>query len=73
MDLAGTYCSGKLAMTLEGGYHAAGQRESVKAVLNELAKETMLTQGDLASLESGPPPPVVEEVIQVQRAYWPVK
>ncbi len=72
MDLARTHCSQKLAITLEGGYHVAGQRESVKAVLKELAKESVLTQDDLASLESGTPPPVVEEVIQVQRAYWPV-
>jgi acetoin utilization deacetylase AcuC-like enzyme len=71
IDLANTHCSGKLAMTLEGGYHVAGQRESVKAVLKELAGESILTQGDLALLEQGTPPPVVEEVIQVQRAYWP--
>jgi acetoin utilization deacetylase AcuC-like enzyme len=72
MDLAGAYCSQKLAITLEGGYHVAGQRESVEAVLKELAGESILTQDDVAPLESGTLPPVVEEVIQVQRAYWPV-
>ncbi|KPK18549.1 MAG: histone deacetylase [Nitrospira bacterium SG8_3] len=71
MALAETYCSEKLAITLEGGYHVAGQRASVKAVLKELAKESILTQGDLAFLEQATPPPVVEEVLQVQRAYWP--
>ena len=72
MDLAGACCSEKLAMTLEGGYHVAGQRESVKAVLKELAKESILTPDDLACLERETPPPVVEEVIQVQKAYWSV-
>jgi acetoin utilization deacetylase AcuC-like enzyme len=71
MELAEIYCSEKLAITLEGGYHLAGQRASVKAVLKELAKESILTEGDLALLEQATPPPVVEEVIQVQRAYWP--
>ncbi len=37
MDLADECCSGKLVITLEGGYHINGQRDSVKAVLQELA------------------------------------
>ncbi|NVM20736.1 MAG: histone deacetylase [Desulfobacterales bacterium] len=71
MDLANTYCSGKLAITLEGGYHLGGLRESVKAVLKELAQESVLTKGDLESLEQASAPPIIEEVLRVQKPYWP--
>ena len=36
MNIADECCEGKLVITLEGGYHINGQRESVKAVLEEL-------------------------------------
>lgn len=71
MDLAHTHCSGKLAFTLEGGYHLAGLRESVKAVLKELSGDSMLTDEDMASLDGTDPPLVIKEVIAVQKKYWP--
>jgi acetoin utilization deacetylase AcuC-like enzyme len=71
MDLAESYCSARLAMTLEGGYHLAGLRESTKAVLKELVHDTTLTQRDLEALEQGPAPPIVDEVRKVQKPYWP--
>jgi acetoin utilization deacetylase AcuC-like enzyme len=71
MDLAETHCSGKLAFTLEGGYHLAGLRESVKAVLKELAYGSVLTKEDTDAFEQGNPSPIVEEVKKVQRQYWP--
>ena len=37
MDLADDCCGGKLVATLEGGYNISGQKDSVKAVLEELA------------------------------------
>jgi acetoin utilization deacetylase AcuC-like enzyme len=37
MDLADECCRGNLVITLEGGYNINGQRDSVKAVLEELA------------------------------------
>ncbi len=71
MDLAKAHCSGRLALTLEGGYHLAGLRESVKAVLKELAYESVLTKEDVDTFEQGNPPTIVEEVKKVQRQYWP--
>ncbi len=37
MNTAELCCGGKVAVALEGGYHINGQRDSVKAVLKELA------------------------------------
>jgi len=71
MDLAEKHCSGRLAFTLEGGYHLVGLRDSVKAVLNELSQESVLREEDLASFDEASPPPIVKEVIAVQKRYWP--
>ncbi len=71
MDLAKECCSERLAVTLEGGYHLEGLRESVKAVLKELAQESILTRLDLESLEQGLPPLIVKEVVHTQEKYWP--
>jgi acetoin utilization deacetylase AcuC-like enzyme len=71
MDLAESYASEKLAVTLEGGYHLEGLRQSVKAVLKELAGESPLTPSDLDAFGRGVVPGVVEEVLKVQRPYWP--
>jgi len=71
MDLARTYAFERVAITLEGGYHLTGLRESVQAVLRELSGDSILTDGDLEALEKGAAPPIVEDVIRVQRPYWP--
>ncbi len=71
MDLAKRHCGEKMAITLEGGYHLEGLRQSVKAVLRELAEESVLTKEDLDFLRHSAPPPIVEAVIQTQRPYWP--
>lgn len=70
MQLAGACSSGRVAITLEGGYHLTGLRESVKAVLKELVGESILTDDDLEGLEKGAIPPIVNEVMQVQGSYW---
>jgi len=71
MEIAESCCSKRLAVTLEGGYHLAGLRESVKAVLKELAQDSILTEDDLKALEQGPAPTVINEVVRVQKPYWP--
>ena len=71
MDMASEYASERLAVTLEGGYHLRGLRTSVKAVLKELTGETVLGSGDLESFEGAEAPPIIQEVIQVQKDYWP--
>jgi len=71
MGLARECTSERLAITLEGGYHLTGLRESVKAVLKELRGESILTVNDLEGVAKGAVPPIVKEVMQVQRPYWP--
>lgn len=71
MDMAETNASGRLVATLEGGYHLEGLRTSIKAVLKELSGRSILTAADLQCLEKAPVPPIVDEVIRVQRNYWP--
>jgi acetoin utilization deacetylase AcuC-like enzyme len=71
MALADAHCAKRLAMTLEGGYHLAGLRESAKAVLRELAGDSILTEDDFMALEQGTAPPVVDDVMKVQGPYWP--
>jgi acetoin utilization deacetylase AcuC-like enzyme len=71
MELAGECSSERVAITLEGGYHLTGLRESVKAVIKELVGESILTADDLKGLEGGAVPPIVKEVIQVYEPYWP--
>jgi len=71
MGLANKYSADRLLVTLEGGYHLAGLKKSVKAVLEELLQESILTKDDLETFKEGHMPPVVEEVLNVQRAYWP--
>jgi acetoin utilization deacetylase AcuC-like enzyme len=71
MEVAGECSSERFAVTLEGGYHIEGLRESVKAVLNELTGESPLTANDLEAMENAASPPIVDEVIRVQKPYWP--
>ncbi|MBW2107538.1 MAG: histone deacetylase [Deltaproteobacteria bacterium] len=71
MKIAETHCSGKLAFTLEGGYHLAGLRDSVSAVLLELCGQSILSPEDVAGFEAAPVPPIVEEVIAFQKQFWP--
>lgn len=71
MDLAEKHCSGRLAFTLEGGYHLLGLRDSIKAVLKELSHESILQENDLASFNESNSPPIIKEVISVQKRYWP--
>lgn len=71
MDLADECCEGKLVITLEGRYHIDGQRDSVKAVLQELAdiKKTsipdMLTRADESIVDFA-----IKPVLAIHRDFW---
>jgi acetoin utilization deacetylase AcuC-like enzyme len=71
MQMANECCAGKVVITLEGGYDLQGLRDSVKAVLKELAglSETdmrvLLNKADQRALDH-----VTKQVIDVQRRYW---
>jgi acetoin utilization deacetylase AcuC-like enzyme len=71
MEMADEWASGRLAVTLEGGYHLEGLKLSVRAVLRELIEQTILEKKDLETLDKADVPAIVEEVIQVQEPYWP--
>ena len=49
MELASECCKGRMVATLEGGYHLQGLRDSVKAVLKELADLSRTNTADLIS------------------------
>jgi len=57
MEIAQASCGGKVVMSLEGGYHLKGLRDSVRAVLNELAglsetgPQNILSQADPKRME----------------------
>ena len=71
MDIARTCCGGKMVLTLEGGYDLTGLRDSVKAVLRELAglsetdHEGIASQANQDALDRA-----VNRVIKVHGAYW---
>jgi acetoin utilization deacetylase AcuC-like enzyme len=72
MESADTLCQGRLAVTLEGGYHLEGLRESVRAVLLQLAGNPISTsaieQG--AKESSYPIDSVIAQVRQIQKRFW---
>jgi acetoin utilization deacetylase AcuC-like enzyme len=53
MKMAESSCGGKVVMTLEGGYHLEGLRDSVKAVLRELLGLTNTDLHDIAQRANG--------------------
>ena len=71
MDIAEACCDGKVAITLEGGYHVQGQSKSVKEVLKELSGLTktdvskLVGKGDEQILES-----VVKRATETHYRYW---
>lgn len=73
MESADMLCQGKLAITLEGGYHLEGLCESVKAVLMELSGDTTASSSVLKKstpLSSYPIESVINQVKEVQRQFW---
>ncbi len=71
MDLADECCKGRLVITLEGGYHINGQRDSVKAVLQELAD---VNRAGIPDLLAGANERIVDFAIKpaldIHRAFW---
>jgi acetoin utilization deacetylase AcuC-like enzyme len=71
MNAAEECCGGKLVMTLEGGYHVQGQRDSVKAVLKELAGDTKTNKTDLMKKANKEMVErVLNPVLDIHRHYW---
>jgi acetoin utilization deacetylase AcuC-like enzyme len=71
MDLADECCNGKMVITLEGGYHIDGQRDSVKAVLEELADINKSSITDmLAKANEGIVDFAIKPVLDIHRDFW---
>lgn len=71
MDIADHCCLGKLVLALEGGYDLTALRESVRAVLLELAGATRTGAGDfLLDYDREGVHHVVRRVRRVHRNFW---
>jgi acetoin utilization deacetylase AcuC-like enzyme len=71
-SIANTCCDGKLALTLEGGYHLGALKRSVKQVVLELCaeKDPDQTIYDLTEGISQQVAPEIERVVAIHRKYW---
>ena len=69
MDIAKTCCEGRLLLVLEGGYNVTGQKESVRAVLNELSGTDILGQ-DFAPPGEDKTPAIIKRAKDVHKKYW---
>ena len=69
--LARSFCRGKVVVTLEGGYHLKGLRDSVKATLKELAGHSSGEDRRGAGKHSGTTERIIEEVRGLHKTYWP--
>jgi acetoin utilization deacetylase AcuC-like enzyme len=73
MEIADATAQGKLAVTLEGGYSISGQKESVKAVLKELAQISPLPKEDFLKKEKTAYAQLEKAILQIkdiQKRYW---
>ena len=71
MEMADSCCEGKVVITLEGGYDLKGLRDSVKAVLMELAglsganTTDFVTKADRQTLGY-----LIKSVKKIHGQYW---
>lgn len=71
MELAAKTCQGRLAFTLEGGYDLKGLRDSVKAVLLELAGATATAPEEMAAgADRGRVERLFSQVEKAHGAFW---
>ncbi|MGB3210779.1 MAG: histone deacetylase [Desulforhopalus sp.] len=78
VQLADEFCEGRVLIALEGGYDLNGLRESIFAVMSELAREKLETpyfqpmdeetEQQLKNARS--PHPAIERVRDVAKNYW---
>jgi acetoin utilization deacetylase AcuC-like enzyme len=71
MDMADASTGGKMVITLEGGYHVEGQRDSVKEVLREMGRlQTSDTERIMSGAEGGPVEQLREKVRGAHGGFW---
>jgi acetoin utilization deacetylase AcuC-like enzyme len=71
IDIADACCEGKIVLSLEGGYHVMGERDSVKEVLKELAGLSATNPAEFTALANPEMTDfLVARVKGIQSAYW---
>lgn len=71
MNIADECCDGKMVITLEGGYHIRGERDSVKSVLRELADEQRTSITDLTkNVDRAMVDFTLKPVLEIHKHYW---
>jgi len=71
MEIAALCCSGRLVLSLEGGYHLQALKDSVAAVLQELTDTTVCDVSELA--QQANPKKInfaLKRALHVHRNYW---
>jgi len=70
MGMAQSSCEGRLLITLEGGYHLNGLRDSVKATLKELTGESILSGSKREGKKLSSTEKIIEKVRGIHKTYW---
>ena len=70
MDMARSSCQGRVVITLEGGYHLDGLRDSVKATLKELRGDSILKGSKKEGKESSGTKKIIEKVRGLHKTSW---
>ncbi|MDH5299134.1 MAG: histone deacetylase [Desulfobulbaceae bacterium] len=70
-QLADELCTGRLVLTLEGGYDLSGMRDGVAAVLAELRDASALDARTRQTLAAAAPPLIaLEKALAMAKKYW---
>ena len=70
MDMARSSCQGRVVITLEGGYHLDGLRDSVKATIKELRGDSILKGSKKEGKESSGTKKIIEKVRGLHKTSW---
>ena len=70
MDMARSSCQGRVVITLEGGYHLDGLRDSVKATIKELRGDSILKGSKKEGKESSSTEKIIEKVKGLHKTSW---
>jgi acetoin utilization deacetylase AcuC-like enzyme len=75
LNIAANCCQDRFVAVLEGGYHIQGTTQSIKAVLEEMLDETILSETKLSALEQAAGPDtnrLINKVARTISPYWDV-
>ena len=74
VEMAETFCNGRIAFVLEGGYSVKGIRECSLRVLQELCGTSTSVEDKLEKVRYSNPDklPVLKKVVQIHKKYWDI-